>query len=332
MAITTWADLDRTMVHALDQILISGSVTTFLESNARKWGADFNGVDGIVIRNYVPTGLQEVTNNSSEIVDAQTEAQTYKLEQKRSFVKAIEKYTNMSQNYALNVSNVVAMETKGGLIPELDAYRINSIYKQAPKANVVYSKDLTVDGEDVLKDVKRTASKLRAKIGTSQPIICYIKSTLWDLLTESPLAKTIQPITSNMGITLTTEVSKLNNLIFIPVADELMGTTFKANKRSFVTNGELNYVLLPYYSAFAVAKPATDGTGQAFTYLPNVPGSTKAIVQAFFHHDCFVLKNHSKFIYASASGTEPEAAAMEKTTAQAPQPQVQAGMQVLGQK
>lgn len=327
MAITTWADLDRTMVHALDQMLIAGSVTTFLESNARKWGAEFNGVDGIVMRNYVPTGLQEVSNNASEIVDAQTEASTYKLEQKRAFVKAIEKYTNMSQGYALNVSNVVAMETKGGLIPEVDAYRINSIYKQAPKGNVVYSANLTET--DVLKDVKRTASKLRAKIGTSQPIICFIKSTLWDLLTESPLAKTIQPITSNMGITLTTEVVKLNNLIFIPVADELMGTTFTANKKGFVTNGELNYVLLPYYSAFAVAKPATDGTGQAFAYIPNIAGSTKAVVQAFFHHDCFVIKDHAKFIYASASGADPSAASLASTSTQQ---HTQSGMQVMGQK
>lgn len=333
MAITNWSDADRLFVAGMSAILRGASTTFFMEQNAEKWGAEFNGVDGVVLRNYVPTGLQSISGSTATIVDATTQATSYILSQKRALVKGINKMQNMNQNYALSVARIVSDETKGGIIPEVDAYRWNAIYKQAPEANVTFSQDLDAEGADVYAIVKKTASKLRGQIGTGVPIVCAIRTTYWDMITDSPKCKSVQQLTQEG---LTTEVYKLNNVYFIPVGDDLMGTKFTANATGFEVTGNLNFVMLPMISAFACIKATKDSNGDSFAYIHNVAGSTNAVVQAFFNHDGFVLKEHEKYIYCSVKETKeaaPKSLSVEPTVQPtAPVQQAPQGMQVLGQK
>lgn len=326
MAITNWSECDRLFVTGMDTILKSASTTFFMEQNALNWGADFNGVDGIVVRNYVPTGLQSITGSTSTIVDANTQASTYKLEQKRSLVKAIDKFTNMNTNYALSVAKIISNETKGGIVPEVDAYRWNTLFKQAPEANVTYEDDF--ETKDVYQAVKKTISKLRAKVGVSVPLVVGIRTTLWDEIADSTKVAPKQ-ITEN-GIQ--TEVFRLNSAYFIPVSDELMGTKFTANELGFTVEGTLNYVVLPMQSAFACIKATKDANGQSFGYIDQIAGSTRAVVQAFFNHDAFVMKEHENLIFASVKETKLLA---PKTLAEPTATSFNAtfdGMDILGQE
>lgn len=329
MAITSWTQADQLFVQGMDTILASGSTTFFMEQNALNWGAEFNGVDSVVIRNYVPTGLQSITGTTSTIVDANTQATTYKLEQKRSMVKAIDKMTNMNTNYALTIAKLISNETKGGIVPEIDAYRWNALFKQTLAENITYEEDLSLEGVDVYAKVKKSISKLRAKIGVATPIVVGIRTTAWDAIADS--VKVAPKQITEGGIQ--TEVYKLNSAYFVPVSDELMGTKFTANDLGFKVEGTLNYVILPIQSAFACLKATKDANGQSFGYIDQIAGSTRAVVQAFFNHDAFVMKEHHNLIFSSVKETSVSMPkAIQEAEAEADFSTAFSGMDVLGQE
>ena len=221
MAINTLAFAEK-MTEELDRAVVQRSVTGFLADNALR--SKFVGARTVLIPDVDMQGLGNYDRDDGFVTGALTvssESYTMAMDRGRSF--QLDREDNDETGIANLAGQVMGEFVRTRVVPELDAYVLSKL------ATLATTKSQTVTGtvaSQIYKMITEAINKVQAVAGYSEPLVCFVDSTVWGaLMNTTEVTRQINVGEFKKGV-VNTKVKYLNDVPIIPVSDDRMKTAY----------------------------------------------------------------------------------------------------------
>ncbi len=150
-----------------------------------------------------------------------SESYTMAMDRNRSF--QLDREDNDETGISNLVGQVMGEFVRTRVVPELDAYVLSKL------ATLATTKSQTVTGtvaSQIYKMITEAINKVQAVAGYSEPLVCFVDSTVWGaLMNTTEVTRQINVGEFKKG-SVNTKVKYLNDVPIIPVSDDRMKTAY----------------------------------------------------------------------------------------------------------
>ena len=150
-----------------------------------------------------------------------SESYTMAMDRGRSF--QLDREDNDETGIANLAGQVMGEFVRTRVVPELDAYVLSKL------ATLATTKSQTVTGtvaSQIYKMITEAINKVQAVAGYSEPLVCFVDSTVWGaLMNTTEVTRQINVGEFKKG-SVNTKVKYLNDVPIIPVSDDRMKTAY----------------------------------------------------------------------------------------------------------
>ena len=206
----------------LDKALVQEAQTSFFADNALR--SKFVGARTVLIPDVDMQGLGNYDRDDGFVTGALTvssESYTLAMDRGRSF--QLDREDNDETGIANLAGQVMGEFVRTRVVPELDAYVLSKL------ATLATTKSQTVTGtvaSQIYKMITEAINKVQAVAGYSEPLVCFVDSTVWGaLMNTTEVTRQINVGEFKKG-TVNTKVKYLNDVPIIPVSDDRMKTAY----------------------------------------------------------------------------------------------------------
>lgn len=206
----------------LDKALVQEAQTSFFADNALR--SKFVGARTVLIPDVDMQGLGNYDRDDGFVTGALTvssESYTMAMDRGRSF--QLDREDNDETGIANLAGQVMGEFVRTRVVPELDAYVLSKL------ATLANTKSQTVTGtvaSQIYKMITEAINKVQAVAGYSEPLVCFVDSTVWGaLMNTTEVARQINVGEFKKGA-VNTKVKYLNDVPIIPVSDDRMKTAY----------------------------------------------------------------------------------------------------------
>ena len=206
----------------LDKALVQEAQTSFFADNALR--SKFVGARTVLIPDVDMEGLGNYDRDDGFVTGALTvssESYTMAMDRGRSF--QLDREDNDETGIANLAGQVMGEFVRTRVVPELDAYVLSKL------ATLATTKSQTVTGtvaSQIYKMITEAINKVQAVAGYSEPLVCFVDSTVWGaLMNTTEVTRQINVGEFKKG-SVNTKVKYLNDVPIIPVSDDRMKTAY----------------------------------------------------------------------------------------------------------
>ena len=206
----------------LDKALVQEAQTSFFADNALR--SKFVGARTVLIPDVDMQGLGNYDRDDGFVTGALTvssESYTMAMDRGRSF--QLDREDNDETGIANLAGQVMGEFVRTRVVPELDAYVLSKL------ATLATTKSQTVTGtvaSQIYKMITEAINKVQAVAGYSEPLVCFVDSTVWGaLMSTTEVTRQINVGEFKKG-SVNTKVKYLNDVPIIPVSDDRMKTAY----------------------------------------------------------------------------------------------------------
>lgn len=206
----------------LDKVLVQEAQTSFFADNALR--SKFVGARTVLIPDVDMEGLGNYDRDDGFVTGALTvssESYTMAMDRGRSF--QLDREDNDETGIANLAGQVMGEFVRTRVVPELDAYVLSKL------ATMATTKSQTVTGtvaSQIYKMITEAINKVQAVAGYSEPLVCFVDSTVWAaLMNTTEVTRQINVGEFKKG-SVNTKVKYLNDVPIIPVSDDRMKTAY----------------------------------------------------------------------------------------------------------
>ena len=206
----------------LDKALVQEAQTSFFADNALR--SKFVGARTVLIPDVEMQGLGNYDRDDGFVTGALTvssESYTMAMDRGRSF--QLDREDNDETGIANLAGQVMGEFVRTRVVPELDAYVLSKL------ATLATTKSQTVTGtvaSQIYKMITEAINKVQAVAGYSEPLVCFVDSTVWGaLMNTTEVTRQINVGEFKKG-SVNTKVKYLNDVPIIPVSDDRMKTAY----------------------------------------------------------------------------------------------------------
>lgn len=206
----------------LDKALVQEAQTSFFADNALR--SKFVGARTVLIPDVDMQGLGNYDRDDGFVTGALTvssESYTMAMDRGRSF--QLDREDNDETGIANLAGQVMGEFVRTRVVPELDAYVLSKL------ATLATTKSQTVTGtvaSQIYKMITEAINKVQAVAGYSEPLVCFVDSTVWGaLMNTTEVTRQINVGEFKKG-SVNTKVKYLNDVPIIPVSDDRMKTAY----------------------------------------------------------------------------------------------------------
>lgn len=206
----------------LDKALVQEAQTSFFADNNLR--SKFVGARTVLIPDVDMQGLGNYDRDDGFITGALTvssESYTMAMDRGRSF--QLDREDNDESGVANLAGQVLGEFVRTKVVPEMDAYVLSKL------ATLATGNSQTVTGtvaSQALKMITEAINKVQAVAGYSEPLVCFVDSTVWAaLMNTTELSRQLLVGDFKKG-DIHTKVKMLNDVPIIPVSDDRMRTAF----------------------------------------------------------------------------------------------------------
>lgn len=206
----------------LDKALVQEAQTSFFADNALR--SKFVGARTVLISDVDMQGLGNYNRDDGFVTGALTvssESYTMAMDRNRSF--QLDREDNDETGIANLAGQVMGEFVRTRVVPELDAYVLSKL------ATLATTKSQTVTGtvaSQIYKMITEAINKVQAVAGYSEPLVCFVDSTVWGaLMNTTEVTRQINVGEFKKG-SVNTKVKYLNDVPIIPVSDDRMKTAY----------------------------------------------------------------------------------------------------------
>lgn len=206
----------------LDKALVQEAQTSFFADNALR--SKFVGARTVLIPDVDMQGLGNYDRDDGFVTGALTvssESYTMAMDRGRSF--QLDREDNDETGIANLAGQVMGEFVRTRVVPELDAYVLSKL------ATLATTKSQTVTGtvaSQIYKMITEAINKVQAVAGYSEPLVCFVDSTVWAaLMNTTEVTRQINVGEFKKGA-INTKVKYLNDVPIIPVSDDRMKTAY----------------------------------------------------------------------------------------------------------
>ena len=150
-----------------------------------------------------------------------SESYTMAMDRNRSF--QLDREDNDETGISNLAGQVMGEFVRTRVVPELDAYVLSKL------ATLATTKSQTVTGtvaSQIYKMITEAINKVQAVAGYSEPLVCFVDSTVWGaLMNTTEVTRQINVGEFKKG-SVNTKVKYLNDVPIIPVSDDRMKTAY----------------------------------------------------------------------------------------------------------
>jgi hypothetical protein len=206
----------------LDKALVQEAQTGLFTDNALR--ARFVGGRTVLIPDLDMQGLGNYDRDGGFVTGALTvssESYTMAMDRGRSF--QLDREDNDETGIASLAGQVLSEFVRTKVVPELDAYVLSKL------ATLATTKSQTVTGtvaSQIYKMITEAINKVQAVAGYSEPLVCFVDSTVWAALMNSAELQRMLSVGEFKKGAVNTKVKYLNDVPIIPVSDDRMKTAF----------------------------------------------------------------------------------------------------------
>ena len=216
----------------LDKALVKSAVTGFMTDNIMR--QKFIGAKTVLIPDLEMQGLGNYDRDSGFLKGSVTvDQKSYTLSKDRARTFTIDR-EDMDETGVANLAGQIMGEfVRTKVVPEVDAYTISKICKEATDNNQTVS---LASGETLaancVKLLNRAINNINQITGYEEEVIVFVNPTVYEaLMATSELSHQLVVSDFEKGH-ISTKVQKLNNAVIIPVPDARMKTAY-----TFATTG-----------------------------------------------------------------------------------------------
>ena len=206
----------------LDKVLVQEAQTSFFADNALR--SKFVGARTVLISDVDMQGLGNYNRDDGFVTGALTvssESYTMAMDRNRSF--QLDREDNDETGISNLAGQVMGEFVRTRVVPELDAYVLSKL------ATLATTKSQTVTGtvaSQIYKMITEAINKVQAVAGYSEPLVCFVDSTVWGaLMNTTEVTRQINVGEFKKG-SVNTKVKYLNDVPIIPVSDDRMKTAY----------------------------------------------------------------------------------------------------------
>ena len=206
----------------LDKALVQEAQTSFFADNALR--SKFVGARTVLIPDVDMQGLGNYNRDDGFVTGALTvssESYTMAMDRNRSF--QLDREDNDETGISNLAGQVMGEFVRTRVVPELDAYVLSKL------ATLATTKSQTVTGtvaSQIYKMITEAINKVQAVAGYSEPLVCFVDSTVWGaLMNTTEVTRQINVGEFKKG-SVNTKVKYLNDVPIIPVSDDRMKTAY----------------------------------------------------------------------------------------------------------
>lgn len=206
----------------LDKVLVQEAQTSFFADNALR--SKFVGARTVLIPDVDMQGLGNYNRDDGFVTGALTvssESYTMAMDRGRSF--QLDREDNDETGIANLAGQVMGEFVRTRVVPELDAYVLSKL------ATLATTKSQTVTGtvaSQIYKMITEAINKVQAVAGYSEPLVCFVDSTVWAALMNSAELQRMLSVGDFKKGAVNTKVKYLNDVPIIPVSDDRMKTAY----------------------------------------------------------------------------------------------------------
>lgn len=221
MSINT-LEFAQNMTKELDKAAGQKTVTGFLADNSLR--ARFVGANKVLIPEVEISGLGDYDRDTGFVTGTITVSSTpYTLTMDRGRSFQLDREDNDETGIANLAGQVMGEFVRTRVVPELDAYVLSKL------ATLATTKSQTVTGtvaSQIYKMITEAINKVQAVAGYSEPLVCFVDSTVWGaLMNTTEVTRQINVGEFKKG-SVNTKVKYLNDVPIIPVSDDRMKTAY----------------------------------------------------------------------------------------------------------
>lgn len=206
----------------LDKALVQEAQTSFFADNALR--SKFVGARTVLIPDVDMQGLGNYDRDDgfvTGVLTVSSESYTMAMDRGRSF--QLDREDNDETGIANLAGQVMGEFVRTRVVPELDAYVLSKL------ATLATTKSQTVTGtvaSQIYKMITEAINKVQAVAGYSEPLVCFVDSTVWGaLMNTTEVTRQINVGEFKKG-SVNTKVKYLNDVPIIPVSDDRMKTAY----------------------------------------------------------------------------------------------------------
>ena len=206
----------------LDKVLVQEAQTSFFADNALR--SKFVGARTVLISDVDMQGLGNYNRDDGFVTGALTvssESYTMAMDRNRSF--QLDREDNDETGISNLAGQVMGEFVRTRVVPELNAYVLSK------RATLATTKSQTVTGtvaSQIYKMITEAINKVQAVAGYSEPLVCFVDSTVWGaLMNTTEVTRQINVGEFKKG-SVNTKVKYLNDVPIIPVSDDRMKTAY----------------------------------------------------------------------------------------------------------
>ena len=277
----------------LDKIVVQKAVTGFLADNVFR--QKFVGAKTVIMPDIDFVGLADYDRDNGFARGATTIShQSFELTMDRGRQLMLDR-EDLDETGVANLAGQVLGEfARTKVVPEVDAYVLSKL------AGVATTQD-NIDSESTtgkyFADFIKQVNAIRAEIGHDEELISFADNTFYTgLMTSDEFGKTIDVGSFKKG-EVDTQVTRVNGVPIIPVADSRMKTVFTFSNNGFAPAGDdkdIRLIVMPRKAASLVKKTET-----MRIFTPDQNKDADAYVFNYrLYYDVFVKKSNLNFIRA----------------------------------
>lgn len=242
---------------ACDQQLLAGATSGWMEDNAGQ--VKYSGGAEVKIPTITTGGLGNYDREQGYrkgAVSLTYQTKTMTMDRGKQFL--LDRIEVDESNFVANATAVMSVFQAEDIIPEVDAYRYSSIYRQAAAAG--YSKTYTPSTSDIASTLNKDITAVRDACGAAE-LVLVMPYTVADYFDNSDkLSKYLNVADFKQG-GVNTQVKTYNGIPLIRVPSDRMKTAyeFKTGETEFgfsptADAKQINWIICPRRAPIAVSK------------------------------------------------------------------------------
>lgn len=281
----------------LDELAVQELTTGWMEANAGQ--VIYRGGDEVKVPKMSLDGLADYNRDTGYSAGAVTLAyETLKLTQDRGKKFVIDSMDVDESGFVTTGASVLSTFQREKVIPEVDAYRIATLYGVA-KAQTHVTDSYTPAAADIISKLKGDITAVR-KAGGKNPVIHITFDAL--AMLETAFAAQLHSTTWAQG-GVNTQIPTFDGCPLIATEDARMYTKVTIDpSNGYSGTGNINWIVIDRRAPIAVSK-----TDKVRIFSPEVNQTADAWAVDFRkYHDVWVMDNKKGLIFANIQGTDSD--------------------------
>ena len=283
----------------LDEVISAGLTSAKLTADASR--VRYNGGNTVKIAKLSVGGYGDYDRATGYPVGAATQSwEDHVISMDRGITFNVDVMDEDETQQTLSVTNIISVFGKTQAVPEIDAYRYQSIFNAIVNDSDVRYGYYTLDKATILTTIQGQIADIQDEIGEQEPLSIYMSGKAFKYLTQSSeLVRQlgVQNISGANGVT--TKVYDIDGVMITPVPSARMKTAYEFS----ATNGfasktwaqDINWIIMADSAAVAFVKHQK--TKIISADLNQEADAEKVMAREY--HDCWVYENKHNAIFVS---------------------------------